>query len=127
MSADTATRRFRVHRFRREDGPSHVEEFDVPAGEASTVLEGLRWIEVHADRSLVIRHSCFHASCGTCGVRVNDREALACVTQVRDLGGEITVEPIANIPVLTDLVVDMEEFYARYPDAHPLVRSSGFL
>ena len=122
MSADAATRRFRVHRFRREDGPSHVEEFDVPAGEASTVLEGLRWIEVHADRSLVIRHSCFHASCGTCGVRVNGREGLACVTPVTT--DTVTVEPLANIPVLADVVVDMRPFVERFPPQHPLLRLS---
>jgi len=122
MSADAATRRFRVHRFRREDGPSHVEEFDVPAGEASTVLEGLRWIEVHADRSLVIRHSCFHASCGTCGVRVNGREGLACVTPVTT--DTVTVEPLANIPVLADVVVDMRLFVERFPPQHPLLRMS---
>lgn len=49
-----------------------------------------------------------------------------CVTAVHDLGREITVEPVANIPILTDLVVDMGEFYARFPEAHPLVRESGF-
>jgi succinate dehydrogenase / fumarate reductase iron-sulfur subunit len=58
---------------------------------------------------------------------VNDREVLGCVTRVLDLGREITVEPIANIPVLTDLVVDMREFFERFPDEHPLVRRSEFL
>ena len=122
MSAEAATRRFRVHRYRREDGDAHVDEFDVPAGEISTVLEGLRWIEVHEDRSLVIRHSCFHASCGTCGVRVNGREGLACVTPVTT--DTVTVEPLANIPVLADVVVDMRPFVERFPPQHPLLRLS---
>jgi succinate dehydrogenase / fumarate reductase iron-sulfur subunit len=122
MSAEAPARRFRVHRYRREDGPSHVDEFDVPAGAASTVLEGLRWIEVHADRSLVIRHSCFHASCGTCGVLVNGREGLACVTPVTT--DTVTVEPLANIPVLADVVVDMRPFVERFPPQHPLLRLS---
>ena len=120
-------RRFRVFRFKRGDERPHHETFDVPVGEHTTVLESLRWIQVHRDRSLALRHSCFHASCGTCGVRVNGREALACVTRVRDLGREITVEPIANIPVLADLVVDMREFFDRYPAEHPLIRESEFL
>ena len=122
MSAEAPARRFRVHRYRREDGPSHVDEFDVPAGEISTVLEGLRWIEVHEDRSLAIRHSCFHASCGTCGVRVNGREGLACVTPVTT--DTVTVEPLANIPVLADVVVDMRPFVERFPPQHPLLRLS---
>jgi succinate dehydrogenase / fumarate reductase iron-sulfur subunit len=122
MSAEAPARRFRVYRYRREDGPSHVDEFDVPAGEAATVLEGLRWIEVHADRSLAIRHSCFHASCGTCGVRVNGREGLACVTPVTT--DTVTVEPLANLPVLADVVVDMRPFVERFPPQHPLLRLS---
>ena len=124
VESPAETRRFRVFRFKRGDERPHYETYDVPIGPRTTVLEALRWIQIHRDRSLALRHSCFHASCGTCGVRVNEREGLGCVTPVRDLGEEITVEPIANIPVLTDLVVDMEEFFARYPDAHPLVRSS---
>ena len=122
MSGEAATRRFRVHRHRRDGGPDRVDEFDVPADEAVTVLAGLRWIAVHADRSIVIRHSCFHASCGTCGVRVNGREGLACVTPVRT--DPVTVEPLANIPVLADVVVDMRPFVERFPPQHPLLRRS---
>lgn len=124
----TETRRFRVFRFKRGGEESHVEEFDhVPVESDTTVLEALRWIQVHLDRSLMLRHSCFHASCGTCGIRVNGREALGCVTPVRDLGHVITVEPIANVPVLADLVVDMREFYGRFPDEVPVTRASEFL
>jgi len=130
MAAPGATkgqtlRRFRVFRYRRGDDAPHHDEFDVPVTDASTVLEGLRWIKAHADPSLAIRHSCFHASCGTCGVRVNGREALACVTTLAGLeDGPVQIDPMANFPVLTDLVVDMESFVARFPEPHPSVRSS---
>lgn len=123
----TETRRLRVFRFKRGDERPHTDAFDVPVGPRTTVFEALRWIQVHRDRTLALRHSCLHASCGTCGLRVNGREVLACVTAVRDLGREIAVEPVANIPVLTDLVVDMREFYARFPEEHPILRHSEFL
>ncbi len=126
-SQPAETRRFRVYRFKRGDASGHFDAFDVPVTARTTVLDGLRWIQRHRDPSLALRHSCFHASCGTCGIQVNGREVLGCVTFVHDLGREITVEPIANIPVLTDLVVDMDEFYARFPDQHPFVRTSEFL
>ena len=121
------SRRLRVFRYKRGDERPHYETFDVPTIARTTVLDALRWIQIHRDRTLALRHSCFHASCGTCGLRVNGREALACVTTVRDLGREITVEPIANLPVLTDLVVDMRELFARFPEEHALVRESEFL
>ena len=98
----------------------------MPADESTTVLAGLRWIKRHADPTLSIRHSCFHASCGTCGVRVNGREGLACVTRPAE-GRTVQVEPMANLPILADLVVDMEGFAARFPEPHPILRASEFL
>jgi succinate dehydrogenase / fumarate reductase iron-sulfur subunit len=124
MTANATTRRLRVHRFKRGDSSPRVEEHDVPADERTTVLEALRWIQLNLDPTLGLRHSCFHASCGTCGVRVNGRERLACVTMLSDVPGTVTVDPIANLPVLHDLAVDMEPFYARFPDPHPIVRDS---
>ncbi|MGZ8651176.1 MAG: succinate dehydrogenase/fumarate reductase iron-sulfur subunit [Actinomycetota bacterium] len=122
------TRNFRVFRFTREDGPSRFDTFEVAVGTASTVLDALRWIKIHSDPSLAIRHSCFHASCGTCGVRVNGREALACVTHVGDLDpGQVTVEPMANFPVVADLVVEMASFVERFPSPHPTTRASESL
>jgi succinate dehydrogenase / fumarate reductase iron-sulfur subunit len=58
---------------------------------------------------------------------VNGREALGCVTPVDDLGATITVEPLANIPVLTDLVVDMREFVDRLPDEVATARRSEYV
>lgn len=116
------TRRFRVFRFRRGDAAPRMDAFDVPIEAAGTVLEGLRWIKIHADPGLAIRHSCFHASCGTCGVRVDGREALACVTALDPSAEGVTVEPMANLPVLADLVVDMGPFFGRFTEPHPLVR-----
>ncbi len=117
---------FRVFRYKRGDATSHFDVFDVPVGSETVVLEALRWIQLHADRTLALRHSCFHASCGTCGLQVNGREVLGCVTAARELGQVVTVEPLANIPVLTDLVVDMREFYARFPDDLAATRASEF-
>jgi succinate dehydrogenase / fumarate reductase, iron-sulfur subunit len=124
---DAELRSFRVFRYKRGgDGPRY-DRFDVPVEEGATVLDGLRWVQLHRDRSLAIRHSCLHASCGTCGVRVNGREGLACVTSVGEISGTVTVEPMANHPVLNDLVVDMAPFAERFPDPHPILRTSEFL
>jgi len=117
---------FRVSRSRRGEHP-HLDTFQVPVESRTTVLDGLISIRRHQDPTLTLRHSCFHASCGTCAMRVNGREVLACVTRLEELGGTtVTVEPIANAgAVISDLVVDMAEFFARYaPMGRPLVRES---
>jgi succinate dehydrogenase iron-sulfur subunit len=46
------------------------------------------------------------------------------VCTLADRGAELTIEPLANLPVLADLVVDMRSFFARFPDKHPIIRVS---
>ncbi|HEU0242789.1 MAG TPA: 2Fe-2S iron-sulfur cluster-binding protein [Candidatus Limnocylindrales bacterium] len=123
----TATRALRVVRTPRGDGPRRWQRVDVPVtSPRMTVLDALTWIRSRVDPTLDVRHSCFHASCGTCGMRVDGRDVLACVTRLDDLpDGEVVVEPLRNQPVVSDLVVDIEALYeALEPMAVPLVRSS---
>ena len=122
-----ATRRLKVYRYARDNGGERFDEFDVPEDGCKTVLDALRWIQLHRDPSLSLRHSCFHASCGTCGMRVNGEEVLACVCDLADYGDEIQVEALANLPVRTDLVVDMGPFYEHLPEPHPIIRVSEVL
>lgn len=124
MSGPTDTRRFRVFRYKRDGGGERFDEFEVPVNRHTTVLDALRWIQRHRDPSLTLRHSCLHASCGTCGMQVDGREELACVCAIREHGDPITVEPLANLPILSDLVVEMGGFFARFPHAHPIIRAS---
>jgi len=48
-------------------------------------------------------------------VRVNGREELACVSGLAEHGDDIRVEPLANLPTLSDVVVDMRPFYDNFP------------
>ena len=118
------TRRFLVTRRRPDGARSRVDEFEVAVGPDTTLLDALREIRGHHDRSLTLRYSCCHASCGTCGMRVNGREVLACVTRLDGLGpGPILVEPLANARVEHDLVVDMRDLYdGLEPAGRPLIR-----
>jgi succinate dehydrogenase/fumarate reductase iron-sulfur protein len=119
-----ATCRVRIARSEQGDDGRHFDEFDVPVEEHTTLFDALRWIQLNADPTLSLRHSCLHASCGTCGMRVNGLDVLACVCMLADYGEEVTVEPLANLPVRTDLVVDMEPLYERFPDPRPIIRDS---
>jgi succinate dehydrogenase / fumarate reductase iron-sulfur subunit len=115
----------RVFRWQKGDGAPRYDEFRVPAGPRTTVLDALLAVRRLQDPSLALRHSCLHASCGTCGMRVNGREVLACVTCLDGLGDRVVVEPLSGAPVVGDLVVDMEGFYRRLePAGRPLLRTS---
>jgi succinate dehydrogenase / fumarate reductase, iron-sulfur subunit len=125
MSDPARTMLLWVFRYRKGDRAPRYDEFRMPVGPRTTVLDALLAVRRLQDPSLALRHSCLHASCGTCGMRVNGREVLACVTRLDGLGGRVVVEPLAGAPVVGDLVVDMEGFYRRLePSGRPLLRAS---
>ena len=65
------------------------------------------WAEV--DATIVFRHACHHASCGTCAIRVDGRERLPCITplgEVWDGRSPLTIQPLRNVPVVADIAVD---------------------
>lgn len=112
------TRRLRVFRYKQGDDRPHFDNFTVSFVGRTSVVEALRQIRLHQDPSLMIRHSCLHGSCGTCGMRVNGREVLGCLTLMTDLPpGPVTVEPLRNAPLLGDLVVDVEPTYRQLEPA----------
>ena len=75
----------------------------------ATLLEVLNEIKTHQDQTLQFSSGCRSSVCGSCSMRVNEREVLACSYKVQD-GDKI--EPLRNVPVLRDLVVDMDKSYA---------------
>lgn len=95
--------------------------------ESDSVLDVIEraWAEV--DPTLVFRHACHHASCGTCAVRVNGRERLPCITTLREVWDgrkALTIEPLRNVPVVADLAVDPAAQLARMAELRfPYVRT----
>jgi succinate dehydrogenase / fumarate reductase, iron-sulfur subunit len=112
------TRAYRVSRRKQGEAKARFDSFEVEAQAGETLLDALLRIKATQDPSLAIRHSCMHGSCGSCGVRVNGRERLACDTVVEGLpAGQIKVEPLANQRLVADLATDMADFYARFEAA----------
>jgi succinate dehydrogenase / fumarate reductase iron-sulfur subunit len=120
---------FRVQRYKQGDAAPYYETFTVPCDEDTTVLIALQDIRRDDEPSLVLRHSCHHASCGTCGMKINGQEELACVVRVLDLNTPVvTVEPLDNLPLVSDLVVDMDPFYAHLNVPNrPYIRADDLL
>jgi fumarate reductase iron-sulfur subunit len=83
-------------------------EYEVQLQDA-TLLEVLNDIKITQDASLTYASGCRSSVCGSCSVRVNGREVLACAYKVQD--GDL-VEPLKNVLVLRDLVVDMDKAYS---------------
>ena len=71
------------------------------------------------DETLTFRHSCGAGVCGSDGMNVNGRNTLACITKLSELPAKITLRPLPGMPVIRDLVVDMNLFYKQYHSVKP--------
>jgi succinate dehydrogenase / fumarate reductase iron-sulfur subunit len=117
----------KIRRYTPESGEAaYWEQFKVDLDGKRSVLDGILQAKDREDGSIGIRCSCRAAICGSCGVRINGRPALACHTHLDEAAktamgagwnppdegqrkeAVITVEPMGNFPVLKDLIVDMD-------------------
>jgi succinate dehydrogenase / fumarate reductase iron-sulfur subunit len=118
----------KIHRYNPEvSEEAHWESYDVTAEPTDRVLDALHKVKWDIDGSLSFRRSCAHGVCGSDAMRINGKNRLACKTLLKDVNpsAPITVEPIKGLPVLKDLIVDMEPFFAAYRSVMPFLVTSG--
>lgn len=110
----------RIKRYNPDaDRSPHWEAYSVQAEETDRVLDALHQVKWHQDGTLSFRRSCAHGVCGSDAMVINGENRLACVLLVKDVGPSITVEPLRGLPVLKDLVVDMDAFFEQYRSVVP--------
>ena len=113
---------FKIKRFDPERDKRHLSTYKVPALTGMTILDALLYIKDKLDGTLTFRHSCRMGQCGSCGVLVNGKPMLACYTQVLQLGFDVLeIEPLPNLPVIKDLVVDFDSFFEKFVKIKPVL------
>ena len=103
----------------RSDGagsPARSQQFSVPYQKWMRVLDALNWIAEHEATDLAYRWFCGSKMCGSCAVRMNGREVLACWEAVEP---EMTIEPLRNVPLVRDLVVDRSSYEKKVASFEP--------
>ncbi|MGI8623246.1 MAG: succinate dehydrogenase/fumarate reductase iron-sulfur subunit [Solirubrobacteraceae bacterium] len=116
MTESLAEYTLRLRRFDPESGERpYWQEFEVALEGHRSVLDAILKQRDEVDGTIGIRCSCRAAICGSCGVRINDKPGLACHTHLERAARAapegsrvITVEPMGNMPVIKDLIVDMD-------------------
>jgi fumarate reductase iron-sulfur subunit len=112
-----------VTRYRPEqDDEPTVQEYEVPLRKDWAVLDGLNHIKDHQDGTLSYRWSCRMGICGSCGMTVDGEPKLTCATFLTDYDpGPVRVEPLANFPLIRDLVVEIGDFLRKLPKVKPWI------
>ncbi len=110
---------FKVFRY----SPATAEtwkEYRLELNENASVLDGLHAIRSDHDSTLAYRFSCRSSVCGSCAMWINGRPRLACQTKVGQLkSAQVVVGPLRGLPVIKDLIVDMQPLWDAYRKVMP--------
>ncbi|HEY3199906.1 MAG TPA: succinate dehydrogenase iron-sulfur subunit [Actinomycetes bacterium] len=99
-----------------------IESYEVPLRPEWTVLDGLNYIKDQHDGTLSYRWSCRMGICGSCGMSVNGDPKLTCGTFLSGYApGPVRVAPLANFPVIRDLIVDISDFLRKLVQVTPWI------
>jgi succinate dehydrogenase / fumarate reductase iron-sulfur subunit len=112
-----------VYRYNPDvDNDPYIQDFDldIPGGRDLMVLDVLELLK-EKDPSVTYRRSCREGVCGSDGLNMNGRNGLACVTPLSEVvkKDKLTIKPLPGLPVIRDLVVDMELFYKQFEKVKP--------
>lgn len=115
----------RIKRFNPEkDREAHWEDYVIEVDPTDRVLDALHVVKWERDGTLALRRSCAHGICGSDAMRINGKNALACKVLIKEVAGEgdtINVEPILGLPLIKDLIVDMDPFFDHYKTVMPFL------
>jgi succinate dehydrogenase / fumarate reductase iron-sulfur subunit len=116
-----------VYRYNPEkDTDPYLQDFqiEIAQGKDLMVLDVMELLK-EQDPSFAYRRSCREGVCGSDGVNMNGRNGLACVTPISEIAprGELVIRPLPGLPVIRDLIVDMEPFYKQYEKVEPFLQN----
>ena len=112
-----------VTRYRPEDeSRPTTQDYEIPLRKDWSVLDGLNHVKDHVDGTLSYRWSCRMGICGSCGMTIDGEPKLACATFLTDCApGPVRIEPLANFPVVRDLVVEIHDFMNKLSTVMPWI------
>ncbi len=104
----------------------HFETYQVPRRTNQTILDVVSWVQQHIDPTLSYRFACRVGMCGSCAMMVNGKPRWTCRTHVQKVVVEDCLEigPLRNLPVIKDLVVDMDPFFDKWVAANAVFEPS---
>ena len=121
MTQETITLEVFRYRPEQELAPS-FQSYEVRLRKDWVILDALNYIKDELDGTLSYRWSCRMGVCGSCGMMVNEDPVLTCAAFLESYRpGPIRIEPLANFPVVRDLLVDMNDFMEKLNRVKPWV------
>lgn len=118
--------RFSIYRYNPEvDKKPYLQDYelDISKTRAVMLLDALKLLK-EQDETLSFRRSCGEGVCGSDGMSINGKNGLACITPLASLGDKVVLRPLPGMPVIRDLIVDLENFYKQYEKVKPYLQTN---
>jgi succinate dehydrogenase / fumarate reductase iron-sulfur subunit len=115
----------KIWRYDATTGDKALREYEFDAPEEATLLDCLDIVKDRHDGSLAYRKSCRMMICGSCGMRMDGGAVLACKVRMYDIanaGHVPVISAMGNLPVIKDLVVDMDPFWSKFKAMKPYLQ-----
>jgi succinate dehydrogenase iron-sulfur subunit len=100
----------------RGTGEGRYQRYTVPRRPSQTVLDVVTYVQRKLDPTLAYRFACRVGMCGSCAMMVNGTARWTCRTHVDRAAGDgvLRLAPLANLPVIRDLVSDLTDFFVKW-------------
>jgi succinate dehydrogenase / fumarate reductase iron-sulfur subunit len=120
-------RRFHIYRWSPDgDANPTIDTFTVDLADcAPMVLDALNKIKNEVDTTLTFRRSCREGICGSCAMNIDGTNTLACLKAIDDIKGDVHIYPLPHMPVVKDLVPDLDHVYAQYQSVQPWLQADS--
>ncbi len=121
----TRKKTFHIYRWSPDDNENpRLDEFTIDLDKCGPmVLDALLHIKNDIDQTLTLRRSCREGICGSCAMNIDGTNTLACTKDIKDVAGDVKVTPLPHMPVVKDLVPDLNHVYAQYTSIEPWLKT----
>jgi succinate dehydrogenase / fumarate reductase iron-sulfur subunit len=118
---------FKVYRWNPDDEANpRVDSYEIDLDSCGPmVLDALIKIKNEVDSTVTFRRSCREGVCGSCAMNVDGTNTLACIKPIEDIKGDANVYPLPHLPVVKDLVPDLNTVYAQYASIEPWLKTES--
>lgn len=118
-------RTFGIYRYDPDSGENpRMDEYTINLDDCGPmVLDALIYIKNEVDSTITFRRSCREGICGSCAMNIDGRNTLACLKPIDEVCGKVNVTPLPHMPVVKDLVPDLNMVYAQYNAIEPWMKT----
>ncbi len=121
------TKKFNIYRWNPEDTQNpRLDSYHIDLEKCGPmVLDALIKIKNEVDTTVTFRRSCREGICGSCSMNIDGTNTLACLKPIDEVKGDINIYPLPHMPVVKDLVPDLNHVYAQYKSIKPWLQADS--